>query len=326
MRLTLKRVLSKQGAFHVPFAALTFLMSLDSFVEIQVRPSGGCGSVCSVILVSPQTRPPPPPLTKGEVKGRCCDEFFTTAAGSRWTPVPWQIPPWVKLEGLTVRHGIMSKERAVFFFFFSGAGAILAFYLQQRLHRRPNGSSRQSIPVITTEYHHRYEWKVSPNHLHFLIEATHIVSIKAILYNLNWQNKWQLFIYIPKTIFVKLLIDDWYTASVMTFGPFEVHLQHLKLFLLHKPIFYCKLLRLKASNNLHHLTMHLSRLRSTHYGAIRHFFRFLLRMRKDNGSRCWMLQDQRSRVKTVTITIILDSIIVSFWWGTQGHKLQLNSK
>lgn len=77
MRLTLKRMMSKQHSFHVTFVALTFWWVWDPFVEILTRPSGCwvCLPFYSFILTLSM-------LTKGEVKGYSCDEFFTTAAGS----------------------------------------------------------------------------------------------------------------------------------------------------------------------------------------------------------------------------------------------------
>lgn len=108
----LKKVMSKQHSFHVTFVALTVWWVRDPFVEIPTSPSE-CW-VCLPFYPFIQTLST---LTKGEVKGK-------------WTPSPWRILLWMKLEGFTVRPAIISREGTWFFL------VLEQFYLQHRLHRR----------------------------------------------------------------------------------------------------------------------------------------------------------------------------------------------
>lgn len=152
MRLILKRVMSKQHSFHVTFVLLTFWWVWDSFVVILTRPLGCWVCLpyyCFTLTLSTLKKRPSQRLLLWWILHNYSWKW------SKWTPAPWRILLWVKLEGFTVRHAIMRREVTWFIFWCWGNFSHL---FAAQTSPKAYGSNSQSIVAITKGYKCRYKW------------------------------------------------------------------------------------------------------------------------------------------------------------------------
>lgn len=187
--------MSKQRSFHVTSVAMTFWWVRDPFVKTLARPSGSWARSPFCPISFPANKGWSQRLLFGWILRICSWKW------SKWTPSPWQIPLWVKLEGFTVRPAIMSGEGTWFLLvpeqfwpFICSMDFTVGSWFVQPVSRSNYQEIQMQVQMVkwyliafwNFNQMERVLYSACLFHIHFnfLVISLRIITWKGMLYNL----------------------------------------------------------------------------------------------------------------------------------------------